>query len=276
MLGTFHLFTVRGVPIRIHFTVFILLFWVNQPHMSPLFVLLFSLLILLSVGLHELGHTIVAQRYGISVQDIVLSPIGGVARLKSLPEDPHHEIRIALAGPLVSFFLGLLGLAFMLVTATLAFPLASLFFTFALLNFVLLVFNLIPCFPMDGGRVFRAWYSLKKGPLEATRIAATVGKWISIFFIVAGLVTQQYSLAVIGGFMLYSGNSEYRYMQFKNIQNQEFGQTSSSSGADFVASPPPYEKKSSPRFKMPTGFIGDLLQTVVDLYQETTRTLFKP
>lgn len=273
MIGTFLLFTVRDVPIRIHFTAFFLLPMIYQPGGSLVFALLFSVMILSSVCLHELGHTVVAQRYGVSVQDIVLTPIGGVARLRGLPENPHHEIRIALAGPYVSLVLAFLGaLLTYLSVQILPRALTGYFFYFAVLNTVLLLFNVLPSFPMDGGRVLRGWLSLKKGPLEATRIASSLGKVLSITFIVIGLTIHQTSLAIIGIFILISAGSEYRMVKLKAWQTGG-SHASAPLESDFTASPPPYETSSTP--KIPSGLAGDFLITAQDLYQEIQKSLRK-
>lgn len=274
MLGSFHLLVVRGVPVKIHITALFLLPFILRSSNSLVFGLLAFVMILFSVALHELGHTVVAQRYGVTVQDIVLTPIGGVARLTGLPENPHHEIRIALAGPYVSLFLCLCG-ALLLGLGIHRLPifLNTIFLYFSALNLMLFLFNLLPCFPMDGGRVLRAWLSLKKGALEGTRIAAEMGKYISIFFIVIGLAYGHFPLMLIGGFMLISGGSEYRMMKLKTWQAQAYGHPHETpvSEQDFVASPPPYEKSQRPP-RQP-GFLHDMLTTATDLAAEIKSTL---
>lgn len=268
MFGTFHLLNVRGVPIRIHFTALLLIPMVQSGSGNVLFTLVFSVMILMSVALHELGHTAVAQRYGVIVQDIVLSPIGGVARLRKLPEDPHHEIRIALAGPYVSLGLSIVGGLLSYIFGNIGFKiLMSYSIYFTVLNTLLLLFNLLPSFPMDGGRVLRGWLSLKKGPLEATRIAAGIGRYISIFFMIIGLLFRQYSLAIIGIFILISGGSEYRMMKMKNWKNIQWGEDPLRDvETDFVASPPPYAKNASPQ--KTRGLLNDCGVTLRDLYEE--------
>ncbi|MDA3872945.1 MAG: M50 family metallopeptidase [Kiritimatiellae bacterium] len=274
MIGSFLLTTVRDVPIRIHFTAFFLLPMIYNVVPSLWVALLYSLIILLSVTLHELGHTVVAQRYGIRVQDIVLTPIGGVARLTGIPENSHHEIRIALAGPYISLMLALSGAALcFLSTFTGSRLLFALFFLFTTVNTMLLLFNMLPSFPMDGGRVLRGWLSQKRGALEATRIASQIGKYMSIGFIVIGLTTGRLSLALIGVFILLSGGSEYRMMQVKAWQEAQLGVDSLSPEPEFTASPPPYATAST--LHAPEGFLGDLLLTFRDLYQEICRNFFK-
>lgn len=270
MPGSFHLLDVRGVPVRIHLTALFLLPFILRASNSLFFGLLAFVMILLSVALHELGHTLVAQRYGVTVQDIVLTPIGGVARLHGLPEDPHQEIRIALAGPYVSLFLSLCSVG-LLIAGLHRLPLffSSLFLYFCVLNLMLFLFNLLPCFPMDGGRVLRAWLSLKKGAMEGTRIAAELGKYISLFLIVCGLAWGHFPLILIGGFMLLSGGSEYRMMKLRAWQQQSFG-AEPAADAGFEAGPPPYEKS---RRTLPPGLLQDLWLTATDLVDEIRSSL---
>ncbi len=274
MIGSFLLTTVRGVPIRIHFTAFFLLPMIYNVVPSLFYALLYSLIILLSVTLHELGHTVVAQRYGIRVQDIVLTPIGGVARLTGIPDNPHHEIRIALAGPYVSLMLALLGATLCFMSSFTGISLLfALLFLFTAVNTMLLLFNMLPSFPMDGGRVLRGWLSQKRGALEATRIASQIGKYMSIGFIVIGLTTGRLSLALIGVFILISGGSEYRIMQLKAWQEAQLGMDSLRPEPEFTASPPPYANSSISQ--APEGFPGDLLLTFRDLYLEICRNFLK-
>lgn len=274
MIGSFLLTTVRDVPIRIHFTAFFLLPMIYNVVPSLFYALLYSLIILLSVTLHELGHTVVAQRYGIRVQDIVLTPIGGVARLTGIPDNPHHEIRIALAGPYVSLMLALLGAPLCFMSSFTGISLLfALLFLFTAVNTMLLLFNMLPSFPMDGGRVLRGWLSQKRGALEATRIASQIGKYMSIGFIVIGLTTGRLSLALIGVFILISGGSEYRIMQLKAWQEAQLGMDSLRPEPEFTASPPPYANSSISQ--APEGFPGDLLLTFRDLYQEICRNFLK-
>ncbi len=274
MFGTFHLFTVRDVPIRIHFTVFFLVYLFRDSKTSFFYTVLIAGLLLLSVALHELGHTVVAQRYGIRVKDIILTPVGGVARTLGFPDDPHVEVRIALAGPYVSLALAIIGgcLAFIMQHTLFRWSTFT-FIVFAVMNLSLFLFNLLPSFPMDGGRILRGTLSLNKGPLEATRIAATIGKIFAVIFIVLGLRYDLFSLLIIGIFILLSAGSEYRMMKVKAWQ-QGYEAPSTPIEPDFVVSPPPYEKKSA-KPKMPGGLLGDILIAAKDLYEESCQTLFK-
>ncbi|MCF7849867.1 MAG: site-2 protease family protein, partial [Kiritimatiellales bacterium] len=156
---------VFGIPIRVHILLVILLPVLAMLYSdSFIFGLMLVVGVFTSVALHELGHSFVAMRKGCYVKEIVLSPIGGVAKMSNIPTKPMDEFQVAIAGPLVS-----LSLAAILLFAP--FP---LLFWIGAVNAGLFLFNLLPAFPMDGGRVLRAFLTRKKGRLEATRIAATI------------------------------------------------------------------------------------------------------
>lgn len=275
MLGSFYITQVRGVPIRLHFTALLLLPWFNrivqglglpQSWVMPV-TLTFILFLLVSVALHELGHTLVAQRYHIHVQDIVLTPIGGVARMVGSLENPNHEIRVALAGPYVSLALSGAGWLLSLLFYNLDWMVPGAFSRiFAYLNLMLFAFNLLPSFPMDGGRVLRGWLAQRKGMMEATRIASALGRMIAIGFVVIGLSTDRINLAIIGGFIFMAAGSEYRMMKLKTWQEQTFGIGAAGLQPPQVeVSPPPYAASSTPAIK---GFPADLVATARDLVEE--------
>jgi Zn-dependent protease/CBS domain-containing protein len=147
-----------------------------------------------SVVLHEFGHALVARRFGIRTRDITLLPIGGVASLERMPSDPRQELAVAVAGPAVNVviaavaftiagFLGRLDLP-----ANPELPGGSLMAQLAMLNVSLAVFNLIPAFPMDGGRVLRALLSMRLGSARATRVAARIGQALALGFGLVGLL----------------------------------------------------------------------------------------
>lgn len=274
MLGSFHITTVRGVPIRLHFTALFLVIWIAGQVPDLLTALVISTLLLASVALHELGHTVVAQRYGVTVQDILLTPIGGMARLRGLPENPRHEIRIALAGPYVSLLLAVSGFLLALLTLRLGLRL-DLTAWMAGINLMLFLFNLIPSFPMDGGRVLRGCLTRSKGALEATRLAAKIGKSISVAFIVFGFLSGRFSLALIGVFIMMSAGSEYRMMQMKHWQEQQLGGMQvEAEDAGFQAGPPPYAS-STRRPSLPDNLFGDMVITWRDLYEEVCSGCFR-
>lgn len=167
------------------------------------------ILLFTCVVLHELGHSLVAQRFGLTVREIVLLPIGGVARLEKNPEKPLHELLIALAGPLVNvaiavllFFAGGVALNFGLVEAqsllTADGPptLATLWGWLFLANVGLAVFNMIPAFPMDGGRALRALLAERLEYVRATEIAANLGQGLALVFGFLGLFSNPFLIFI--------------------------------------------------------------------------------
>ncbi len=221
MRGSFRFLRVAGIDLRVHYTFPLVLIygavlWAG-PHgaSGALFGCLLMLALFACVVLHELGHSLVARRLGIPVREIVLLPIGGMALMVRTPRRPLHELLIAAAGPLVSGllaagFFGLLAasrpdlvrVAFQLVDPRQAQPsLPTLLAWLAASNLGLLLFNLIPAFPMDGGRMLRAILASFLGFRRATRIAAALGQVVAMllgaFAVVNGLVL----LAVVAVFI---------------------------------------------------------------------------
>ena len=191
---------IAGIDIRVHSTFPLLLAWsaltayrASGTIDGAVRGVLFILALFLSVVLHELGHALAGRRIGIPTRDITLSPIGGVARLEEIPADPRQELQVALAGPAVTLaIIGVLYVALRLlgvdVTATPDVLTSRSGFLTQLLwaNISLFVFNLLPAFPMDGGRVFRALLALRMDRVRATRIAASVGKAFALLFAAIG------------------------------------------------------------------------------------------
>ena len=150
--------------------------------------------------LHELGHSLVARRFGIHVVDITFWPLGGMARMSEIPEDPKIEGAVALAGPAVNLVLA--GLSGLVAIATLALgggtevgdSLFALALGFTMINVMLGTLNLLPGFPMDGGRVLRAWFARKASWVDATERAVRVGRWVALAMVVVGVLSQSLSL----------------------------------------------------------------------------------
>jgi len=177
----FQIATVFGIPIRIHWTFPLVLLAV-----APTSIGIGGALILFGcVLLHELGHSLVARRFGIRVVDITFWPLGGMARMSEIPEQPGAEALIAIAGPAVNFALTLLGaaLAFLLPVP----GAARLFGSFAVINVLMGTFNLLPAFPMDGGRILRAWFGRRMDWVAATERAVRVGRAIAIGLLVVSV-----------------------------------------------------------------------------------------
>lgn len=167
--------------------------------------------VFLCVVLHEFGHSLQARRYGIKVRDIVLLPIGGMARAERIPDVPRQEIIIAIAGPLVNF--GLVLIFFVAIWLRRA-PL-SLESDFLLelikINLILGTFNLIPAFPMDGGRILRGVLATRMPYVKATRYAKNVGQIIAIIFVVVGFLNTQFiMLPLIAVFVFFGAIGEER------------------------------------------------------------------
>lgn len=170
------------------------------------------------VVLHELGHSLMARRYKIKVHDIILLPIGGVARMQ-IPENPSVEIRLALIGPAVNFSIALLsGLILILTHQGLDLSLSiSAYNPIGLIfkvNLWMGIFNLIPAFPMDGGRVFRGTLAMRYDYLRATHIATQVGRGIAIALALIGIY-RDLLLLFIGLFVFIAAGSEERMVQLR-------------------------------------------------------------
>lgn len=160
-----------------------------------------------SVLLHELGHALMARRFGIRTRRIVLSPIGGIAQLEGMPRHPRQELAVALAGPAVNFVLAA-GL-WMVEPVFAGVPLVgSLVGAVLVANLVLGAFNLVPAFPMDGGRALRAFLAERMPSARATSIAARIGKTIAVVMGLAGLWWGNFLLALIAAFVWFAANAE--------------------------------------------------------------------
>ncbi len=206
-----------GIPIRVHFTFLLLVvwfwFWGSRVGHRPTLAVLLLLALFGCVVLHELGHAAMALRFGVRTREIVLYPFGGIARLDRLPTGV-GELWIALAGPAVNVVLALGLIVALYVSGTSVLPTERLLAPVDLVrqlvfvNVALALFNLLPAFPMDGGRVLRAALSIAMSPLRATEIAAAVGQGMAILFGLAGLISQNYMLVFIGLFVFIGAMQE--------------------------------------------------------------------
>lgn len=227
--------TYAGIPVRIHWTFSLLIVFIAYTSVTEGLSfqrsILFSAYILvmfLCVVLHEFGHALAARRYGVKTKDIILSPIGGIARLEKLPEKPLQELIIALAGPAVNIVIALLvGAGLLIFTSRGLIPaydditqirgMADFLRNVVILNLVLFVFNLLPAFPMDGGRVLRSLLALKLGRIRATKIASLIGRIMALGFIAFAVMEDQIGLALIGVFIFTSAGAESRYTQTYSV-----------------------------------------------------------
>ncbi|MCH9681140.1 MAG: site-2 protease family protein [Deltaproteobacteria bacterium] len=180
----------------------------------------FLLAVFGSVLLHELGHALVARRYGIATRRIILSPIGGIAQLEGMPSLPRQELAVALAGPAVNFVLAA-GL-WIIQPAFAGFPvLAELLGGLLIANLILGIFNLVPAFPMDGGRALRALLAGRIGSRRATQAAARVGKGVALFMGVGGLFWwSNPMLVLVAGFVWFAANAELRASQYDDYLDE--------------------------------------------------------
>lgn len=197
MRWSFQIGRIAGIRVELHVTFLLFVGWIAvsqglQAHDAgrALAAVTLLLLVFACVLLHELGHALAARRYGIRTREIVLLPIGGVARVERMPEKPQQELVVAAAGPAVNVVLAMGIVALM---AALHYPLGNLSLDVGVLdglllvNVMMVVFNLIPAFPMDGGRVLRALLALRLPYTRATRIASTVGQGFALLFALVGL-----------------------------------------------------------------------------------------
>ncbi|HMP02499.1 MAG TPA: site-2 protease family protein [Gemmatales bacterium] len=211
---------VLGIDVYLHFTFLLLLAWLAwrfYTHAGPWGVLLGLAYVAGIFGiivLHELGHALAARNYGIPTLDITLLPIGGVARLERMPEDPRQELVVAIAGPLVNVIIAcglVIGMALAgtpLRWSDLANPAQGLVTQFVFLNGLLVAFNLLPAFPMDGGRVLRALLALRMDYVRATQIAATIGQAAAVVFGLVGLFTSYHLLLFTALFVWLGADAE--------------------------------------------------------------------
>lgn len=231
MGGSFKLGRISNIDVKVHWTFFLLLAFfafvgASGGLLGSLVAVVIILALFFCVLLHEFGHSLVAQRLGIEVPDITLLPLGGVARLKSLPEKPFDEVKIAIAGPIVNvvlapiFFVAatLLGANVFDLRADAAViggqaSVGQVLSYIGLMNIALAVFNLIPAFPMDGGRILRGLLAARLGPVRATNIASTVGQIFAAIFFFIGLANGQFLLALVAVFIFFGAQGEQQFVR---------------------------------------------------------------
>ncbi len=259
---------VMGIPIRVHILLIILL-PILALQLAPWFGvarffwgLLCAAGVFASVALHELGHSWVAIRKGCRVREIMLLPIGGVAKINNIPTRPRDEFLVAIAGPAASALLAALcGLTGTLFAALGAISLAVTFFILSAVNLALLLFNLLPSFPMDGGRIFRAWMTPKLGRLRATALATRIGRIMAVAFGIVGLFHGNFILVLIAIFIYQAAGAEYRMVQMQHMQQKWF---SIGQEADVHVGPAPYARKAPSFWKVwrekTNGFFNDLFK----------------
>jgi Zn-dependent protease/CBS domain-containing protein len=219
--------TIAGTVVRVHMTFLLFLVWIGGSYWrlggreAAIEGVLFILLLFACVLAHEFGHIFAARRYGIRTPDVTLWPIGGVASLERIPDKPSEELVVALAGPAVNVVIALVLILFLgtsldgAAAVEIENPRSSILARLAAANIFLVVFNMIPAFPMDGGRVLRALIAMRRSHAEATRIAARIGQVAAFVFALVGLFTNP-MLIVIGLFVYLAATAETQHVAFRD------------------------------------------------------------
>ena len=230
MKNSLYIGSVAGSRISIHWSFLILIAWVVFSNFRRgldtgeiIWAVLFVLAVFACVTFHELGHALAGKRYNIKTRDITLLPIGGVAQMESIPEKPGEELVVALAGPVVNVLIFML-LALVTGGSGLGGDTPDFrvigpgnFLTALMsVNLWLALFNLIPAFPMDGGRVFRALLAFRMNRVRATRIAARLGQFLAIGFVFVGLYYNPF-LILIGMFIFLGAQGEAQQTQTTSL-----------------------------------------------------------
>jgi Zn-dependent protease/CBS domain-containing protein len=227
MQWSFKLGKIFGIQFQIHVTflfllVFIFLAGLRRGPEQALLGVFFICAIFACVLIHEIGHSLIARRFGIEAKSITLLPIGGVATMEEIPEKPGQEIAISIVGPFIN--LAIAGILYLfigtwsgMITPSL-YPdsVQDLFTRLIGINIILAAFNLIPAFPMDGGRVLRGILSLKMGFVRATTTAVFIGQGFSMFFIFYGLFFNWW-LSLIGIFLFIGAGGEKQHVMLQSI-----------------------------------------------------------
>ncbi len=223
-----------GIKVKVHWTFIFLIAWIvivslNRGLETPqiLMHVLFVFALFFCVVLHELGHSLTAIKFGGNVTGITLLPIGGMAHMTKMPEKPKEEFLVSAAGPLVNVVIAILIWIYLALFQPVnleemkfvAITRENFLVMLMAANIFIVVFNLIPAFPMDGGRLFRAALSIKMKRVDATRIAKDIGQIFAIFFILAGLFINPF-LVIIGIFILLGAKGEYEMIQYQDALKQ--------------------------------------------------------
>lgn len=232
MKWSLNLGKVAGIKLSVHWTFIILIGWIFFAHyrmghdtQQALMGVVFILGLFVCVTLHELGHALTAKRFNIVTRSITLLPIGGLAQMEKMPEKPAQELWVAIAGPLVNVVIAIVLYVYLSATESIP-PLINMehmqlegsafWFNLLLANVVLAIFNLIPAFPMDGGRVLRALLAFKFDRAKATRIAAGIGQFLAILFVFFGFFSNIW-LVFIGVFIYLGAGAEAAFEATKSI-----------------------------------------------------------
>lgn len=225
MKWSYRIARIAGIDVRIHITFLLLpayfgfVEWRAAGTGAAAQAVLFILLLFFCVLLHEFGHALAGRRYGIPTPDITLLPIGGVARMLAIPDKPSQELVIAIAGPAVNVAIAALLAPMLYFTGGLfGGPLTDtrlILHNLLLVNLGLVLFNLVPAFPMDGGRILRSILAMWRPWPSATRIAARTGQVISVLFALAALWQENLLLLLVAFFVFSGARQEILYAKYR-------------------------------------------------------------
>lgn len=232
MLGSWKIARILGIDLFIHWTFWLLPIWIVFSHGEEEFLPLWLELLLIAglfacVVLHEFGHALMARHFGIGTRNITLSPLGGLAQLERMSTKPWEEFCIAIAGPLVNVAIAtVLGFgflaAFVLDPAFTETILGRFFGALLAINIGLFLFNLLPAFPMDGGRILRAILAGQMGLLPGTRVAVLVGTAMAMLMGMVGLfILGNPWLLLISAFVILAGNQELRSLELEDRRRRQ-------------------------------------------------------
>jgi Zn-dependent protease len=263
MKNAIKLFKIRGIDIKMHFTFPLILIWAalsfgffrNAGLEGAIYGVLVTSLVFVIVVLHELGHSIAALYYDVPVKQIVLLPIGGVAQLEEIPEEPRKELVIAAAGPLVNVIIAVVMVliapiigqslsaeSFLNLTASLGVLSFSSIFTYIFTtNLFIGLFNLIPAYPMDGGRILRALLATQLSYVRATNVAVVIGQILSWGFGLVGFLNGNFFLIILAFFIYTGAGQEGRMIQVRNVLGDLRVEQAYSRGARSISLDEPLE-----------------------------------
>lgn len=227
MKSSLKIFTAFGIPVELHISFLLLMLFIYIIAFLGYISLYFAFLITLlfaTVVIHELSHSYVAKRYGVGIERIVLLPIGGVSAMEEIPKDPNKELKISIAGPLSNIIIaivcliglisidgiGSLNLSSLFITSTNSADLSLFLSNFLGVNLVLGIFNMLPAFPMDGGRVLRAYLARNRDYVQATKTASKIGKQFAILMVIIGVFVLNFFLILIAIFIYLGAGQEYQ------------------------------------------------------------------
>jgi Zn-dependent protease len=251
MLGwSINLFRIRGIPLVLHFSFLLLLAywaWEGFQEAGPAGAAWSTALIIAiftCVVLHELGHSLVARHFGVGIRRILLMPIGGMAEFDSIPRQPRRELLITVAGPAVNYVLA--GLLYLFLDSSSGLPdngipASTGEFVWCLFywNLSMGIFNLAPVFPMDGGRILRAFLAMRLPYVRATFWAATIGKVLAAVAAVSALLLQRYLLGALFAFIYFAADAEYRALLRREREDAQWRAMMAQFNAPSPAPEPP-------------------------------------